>query len=376
MDLTFVNRMLGISRGGGEIWDLKMAEGLEELGADVTFYVGKPLRSELPEPIEDFDYVEVPTPHLRDLAYAAPIGVGGALSDLDARLFTLRVVSRLQENEHDIIHVNSDPQFGRIVSQFDVPVTIKMNGPPHSLWYDYVNPFGSSYDFFRCFDAVIATGVTVPAIRERTDCEVTTVNPGVDTELFSPEGPEIPTNRPTVLFVGRFVPAKNIALLLEAFSEVLNEIPNAELILVGEGPLEEKIASRVESLGISRSIRMPGYVENEELPRYYRGADLFALTSRHESFGMVLLEAMSCGTPVVSSRAGAAHKIVDHSVNGLLYTEGNKEELVNSLEIVLQNTDLKHQMEANAREITKSQYDWEIPAKQLHNMYTEICKII
>ena len=366
--------MLGISRGGGEIWDLKMAEGLEELGADVTFYVGKPLRSELPEPIEDFDYVEVPTPHLRDLAYAAPIGVGGALSDLDARLFTLRVVSRLQENEHDIIHVNSDPQFGRVVSQFNVPVTIKMNGPPHSLWYDYVNPFGSSYDFFRCFDAVIATGVTVPAIRERTDCEVTTINPGADTELFSPEGPKIPTNGPTVLFVGRFVPAKNITLLLEAFSEVLNEIPDAELVLVGEGPLEEKIASKIESLGISRSVRMLGYVENEELPRYYRGADLFALTSRHESFGMVLLEAMSCGTPVVSSRVGAAPEIIDDGANGLLYTEGNRGELIASLERILRDRDLEHQMGTNARKAVKAQYDWQTCAERLYELYIKISR--
>ena len=95
MDLAFVNRMAGITWGGGEIWDLKMAEGLEEMGAEVTFYVGRPLRSELPEPIEGFETVEIPTPHLRDFAYAAPPGVGGALAHLDASVFCRRTAKAI-----------------------------------------------------------------------------------------------------------------------------------------------------------------------------------------------------------------------------------------------------------------------------------------
>jgi glycosyltransferase involved in cell wall biosynthesis len=364
--------MAGISRGGGEIWDLKIAEELQKIGVDVTFYVGKPLRSELLEPIEQFEYVEIPTPYLRDFAYAAPIGIGGALSDIDTQLFTNRVIKQLQKRDHDLIHINSNPQFGRVVSQFDVPITIKMNGPPHSLWYDHIHPFTSSYGFFRYFDSVIAHSETASKIRKRTNCEVTEINPGVDTSAFTVDGPKIKSNGLTVLFVGRFVPAKNIPLLLEAFAEVLKKVPDSKLILVGDGPLKEKIVSKVDSLGISESVQMPGYIKNDQLPQFYRTADVFALTSRHESFGMVLLEAMSCGTPVVASQVGAVPELISDNKTGLSYPEGNKEALICCLERVLQDEELRTRLGKNARIVTQKEYDWQNRAEKLYHVYKQV----
>ncbi|MFB6198668.1 MAG: hypothetical protein ABEI52_10435 [Halobacteriaceae archaeon] len=118
-DVAFVNRMLGMNRGGGEIWDLRIAEQLQEMGFDITFYIGKPMRSDLSNPVDNFDTVAIRTPHLRDLAYAAPIGIGGALYDLDSWFFRRRVAQELHDTDHDIIHVNSDPQFGRYADRFD-----------------------------------------------------------------------------------------------------------------------------------------------------------------------------------------------------------------------------------------------------------------
>jgi glycosyltransferase involved in cell wall biosynthesis len=374
MDIAFVNRMAGITRGGGEIWDLKMAEQLEGLGAEVTFYVGKPLRSELSEPIEEFEYVEVPTPHLRNLAYAAPIGIGGLLSDIDARLFTGRVVRRLHERDHDIIHVNSDPQFGRVVSEFDMPVTIKMNGPPHSLWYDYVSPFTSSYDFFQYFDSIIATGITTEKIQERVSHEVHTINPGVDTNEFTPDGPTVEIDSPSVLFVGRFVPAKNLGLLVEAFAEVVKQFPSAELILIGDGPLKHKIRDRIQKLGLENRVRMPGYIDNANLPQYYRSADVVALSSRRENHPITLLEAMSCGTPVVAPEIGAIPEIVDDGTNGLLYPTGNADALNKVLQQTLSDDDLRSRLGAAGSKKAQMEYDWHSRAEGLYRLFRKEIK--
>jgi glycosyltransferase involved in cell wall biosynthesis len=372
MDFAFVNRMAGITRGGGEIWDLKMAEGLEKMGAEVTFYVGKPLRSELPEPIEGFEIVEVPTPHLRDLAYDAPKGIGGGLADIDSRLFMNRTVKKLHGHNHDIIHINSDPRFARVVSRFDVPVTIKMNGPPYSLWYDVVNPFTNSYKFFDTFDAVVATGITTGEIQKRISSEVHTINPGVDTDQFSPDGPIIETDGPTILFVGRFVPAKNLTLLMDAFSRVVEDWPSATLRLIGDGPIKSDIQSKISDRGLQDSVRLEGYVDNNNLPEVYRSSDVFALSSQRENHPITLLEAMSCGTPVVAPLIGAIPEIVEDERTGLLYPSGSVSELSGAIDRILSDPELRTFCSQQAREKAMNNFDWFKNQAELFELFNRV----
>jgi len=334
MDLAFVNRMAGIARGGGEIWDLKMAEGLEERGADITFYVGKPLRSELPEPIDEFETVEIPTPHLRDHAYAAPPGVGGMLAHIDTKIFCQRVVKELQKRNHELVQICSRPHFAQYVDQIDAPVSIIMHGEPYSLWYDVVKPWGSTYELLEAFDQVITVGETREVIEKRVSCSVATVNPGVDTDIFTPRDGEDANNK-RVLFVGRFVPAKNLELLVEAFSRIYDNHPHVKLVLVGDGPEGDTIRREVKRQGIANQVSFAGYIPNNELPEVYRRATVVTLSSKSESYGMTLLEAMSCGVPVIAPDIGVIPEIVDDKKNGLVYPEGSVEELVNALDTIL-----------------------------------------
>ena len=372
MDIAFVNRFAGISRGGGEMWDLKMAEGLERRGAEITFYVGKPLRKELPEPIEEFNSVAVDTPHLRDVAYSAPRGIGGTLADIDKWIFSDRIKKNLRKTDHDIIHINGHPRFAPYISEFDVPVTIKMNGPPHSLWYDVVNPFTSSYDFFEAFDTVIATGVTTQEIQERTSCGVHTINPGVDTDKFSPDGESMDWDRPTVLFVGRFVPAKDLSELLEGFAIVHKEIPESQLVLVGDGPLRERYETLSNSLGLNGAVSFTGYIDPDDVPDYYRGADVFALSSDHESFGMVLLEALACGTPVVAPEIDYIPQIVEDGQCGLLYCKGDENDLADSLRRILKAPKLATKLGSYGQKRAVNHYTWAQQSEHLHQIFRDV----
>ncbi|MFB6198667.1 MAG: glycosyltransferase, partial [Halobacteriaceae archaeon] len=156
-----------------------------------------------------------------------------------------------------------------------------MNGPPHSLFQDYLNPFSSSYDFFEKFGAVIATGVTTEAIESRIDVNVHTINPGVDTEVFTPAQEDI----------------QNLPKLLRAFNRIHASHPEADLMLVGDGPERDRVESLAEELDLDDVVSFPGYVDNAELPEYYRRAAVFVLSSRRDNHPITLMEAMSCETP-------------------------------------------------------------------------------
>lgn len=372
MNIAFVNRMLGIHRGGGEIWDLQIADYLEDLGADITFYVGKPIQSQLPEPPDQFSYVEVPTLHLRDLAYAAPIGVGGVLNDIDSRVFSNRVMKHLLNHTHDIIHVNSDPRFGRLQSKLDVPLTIKMNGPPHSLWYDYINPFTTSSQLFKYFDEVIATGITSEEIQSDCPRGVHTINPGVNTDLFTPSGPACETEGPTIMFVGRFVPAKNLTFLIEGFRKIKDQCPNAQLWLIGDGPLKHRIESKVDALGMTNSVRFLGYIENDQLPPYYRAADIFTLSSRTENHPIALMEALSCGTPVVAPDIGWIPHMITDEREGMLFSKKDINEFVTSHISLLESPDTRTQIAHNARARAETNFEWKERAERLFDVFTRV----
>ena len=370
MNLAFINRMLGITRGGGEIWDLRMAEGLEEWGADVTFYVGKPLRSELPEPIEEFETVEVPTPHLRDLAYAAPPGVGGALAHLDARVFCRRAAKAIQQRDFDLVQICSRPHFAQYVDQIDAPVSIVMHGEPYSLWYDVLKPGGSTYELLEKFDQIITVEGVRETIEQKVSCSIETVNPGVDTDHFIPSDTETINKR--VLFVGRFVPAKNLSLLIEAFDAVIDNHPEAELVLVGDGPKRNQLEYEVQQRELTDQVQFPGYVLNKELPKWYQSANVFALSSRHESYGITLLEAMSSGIPIVAPRIGSIPAIVEDGRTGLLYTAGSVTELYTALDNFLSNPKSQTVCGQNAREKASNEFDWSERRSELFELYDSL----
>src|SRR5579884_2390081 len=151
---------------------------------------------------------------------------------------------------------------------------------------------------------------------------------GVDLRAFTPGTPAeraearralAPDGRPLLLFVGRLDPIKGIDLLLES---VALSRSGARLLVVGgaaEGdPEVERLRARAAELGLAERVSFPGAAPQEDLPRYYRAADALVVTSRYESFGLVAVEALACGTPVVASQVGGLPTIIRDGENGLL----------------------------------------------------------
>jgi glycosyltransferase involved in cell wall biosynthesis len=151
---------------------------------------------------------------------------------------------------------------------------------------------------------------------------------------------------PRVLFVGRFVYYKGVDVLVDAMARC-----TGTLILVGDGPLEAALRARASALGIESRLMFAGRVSDEELPAYYHAADVFVLPSvaKTEAFGVVQVEAMAAGLPVVSTSLNTGVPWVNqHNVSGIVVEPGSAESLAKALNWLSTNPDLRSRLARGA----------------------------
>jgi glycosyltransferase involved in cell wall biosynthesis len=147
-------------------------------------------------------------------------------------------------------------------------------------------------------------------------------------------GWSIPGSAHVVLFCAKLQPWKRPMDLLEAFAKL--EMPEAYLVIAGEGPLRAKLEQHAKDLGIAARVRFPGFVNQTQVPGLYVASDLFVLPSEYEAFGVVVNEAMLCGCPVVvSDRVGARYDLIREGTTGMVYPCGDVEALSNVLRALL-----------------------------------------
>lgn len=147
---------------------------------------------------------------------------------------------------------------------------------------------------------------------------------GVDIERFKPDARPFDWYRPdrefVILFVGRMDPRKGLKYLLQAFSLISDQVPQARLVVVGNGILKPYYA-RFAAVAQRPRIDFKGFVSAEDLPRYYASCDVFcAPADGHESFGIVLLEALAAGRSVVASAIPGYRSVIRHGQDGVLVT--------------------------------------------------------
>jgi glycosyltransferase involved in cell wall biosynthesis len=168
-----------------------------------------------------------------------------------------------------------------------------------------------------------------------------------------------------VLHVGTLQPRKNILALIDAFAQAAS--PDVMLVLVGgKGWLFEEIFSRVQALGLQDRVRFTGYVPDEDLPLWYNAASVLAFPSLYEGFGMPVVEAMACGTPVVTADSSSLPEAVGEA--GLLFDPQNVAELADRLTAVLHNPDLAATMRAKGL-IQAQQFNWEKAGRETAAVY-------
>jgi glycosyltransferase involved in cell wall biosynthesis len=193
---------------------------------------------------------------------------------------------------------------------------------------------------------------------------------GVDLSLFRPDGPIARRNdRPRVLSIGRMVPRKGVNTVVRA----MREVPGAELVIAGGAPDDDEIA-RLRALaadyGLSDRVRLIGSVARADVPALMRSADVLVTVPWYEPFGMVPLEALACGVPVVASAVGGHLDTVDGA--GLLVPSRRPRALALALRDLLGRPDLRASLAAAGVRRARSRYGWPSVAAQTESVYRHV----
>lgn len=198
---------------------------------------------------------------------------------------------------------------------------------------------------------------------------------GIDLERFSDSVTPMERfqdGKLNILFVGRLEFRKGLNYLLNAFLRVKQEIPESRLIVVGPGTRLRKRYERWVSKTGLKDVVFAGYVSNEDKARYYKTADIFcAPATSRESFGIVLLEAMAAGKPVVATNIPGYASVVSDGEDGLLVPPQNYQELARALLTLLNDEALRKQMGARGKAKSRD-YSWEIVARRIMDYYLRV----
>jgi D-inositol-3-phosphate glycosyltransferase len=215
------------------------------------------------------------------------------------------------------------------------------------------------------------------------------VPPGVDLERFHPIPPDsakahvgIPARDRNILFVGRIEPLKGVDTLLQAMALIQERYPaaaeNVDVTIIGGDPWSNdpdlemaRLQAMREQLGIRDIVTFIGARDQNELPFYYAAAEIVVMPSHYESFGMVALEAMASGTPVVASEVGGLAFLVRDGENGFHVPSRDPEALAERIYELLTNEGCRKHLGRTARDHAR-RYAWERIADQMLEVYGKL----
>jgi glycosyltransferase involved in cell wall biosynthesis len=208
---------------------------------------------------------------------------------------------------------------------------------------------------------IVPNGVDLRRFRPFEGCEKIKHAIGVDSKLC-------------VLFVGRLIPRKGLAYLIEAAKRIVKERREIAFVVVGNGPLKNRLVSQAENLGVAANFVFLGDVNEKLLPALYNCADVFAFPSIQEGQGIALLEAQATAKPVVAFDVGGVHEAVLNNETGLLVKPGSRE-LADALLRLVSNFSLREKMGLKGREFVSNNYSWDVCARRMLEVYREALQI-
>jgi len=313
----------------------------------------------------------------RALSSAIAINFGGTQSGLGLDPLSARGVARLFRREaFDVVHVHEPlapllPWFALRSSPAPIVATFHVHREAGHRLYPLARPL------LQRLVARVSRRVAVSAAARDTVAKYfpgayDIVPNGVDVDAF-----QCPQPRPRaihegwrhIVFVGRLEPRKGVEHLIAAMPRVYERHRDARLIVVGDGPARRALESSARSLaGVAEFV---GAVGDADLPGYFQWADMVCSPATGgESFGLVLLEALACGTPIVATRIDGYQAVVGDAGCGRLVPPGDAEALSAALCELLDNDEERRRCGARGLALARA-YDWSVIARRLESIYEE-----
>lgn len=296
----------------------------------------------------------------------------------------------------DVVHVQvSDPIGLSVVSyarKHNIPVVTTEHNQPEvltapihvpKLMKKPVNAMLSAYFRNRHSKSDFVTMPTKQAIDhllynsgKKLDVPIAAVSNGVDLSKFKPGkvSPKIYTKYglamdvPTVLYVGRIDPEKRVGTIVEAFLRVLDTIPKAQLLVVGDGVDKARLERKY---GVISNIKFLGKVSGDDLYELYKTGWVFATASEIETQGIVLIEAAASGLPLVAVDKGAVSEVCIDEENGYLCEPRSVPEIANAITTILNDEKLREGFSKKSLEVAK-EHDFNTTLNRFENIYKKV----
>ena len=318
------------------------------------------------------------------------------------------VADILSEFCPDVVHVQvSDPIGLSVVGyarRHGIPVVTTEHNQPEVLTEPLhmprlvrkpVNALLSAYFRNRQSKSDFVTMPTKQAIenliyakKEEFKVPVAAVSNGVDLSHFKPgkanktiyKKYNVPEGRPIVLYVGRVDPEKNVGTVLSAFQSVLEKVPDALLVIVGDGVDLTRLRKEASKLGISKSVKFLGKVLAPDLYEIYKMGDVFVTASEIETQGIVLIEAAASGLPLVAVNAGAVREICVNNENGFLIEINKKSKsmisdvksmISDAVSMILKDEKMRERFSVNSVKFA-GEHDFEKTLDKFMNIYQRV----
>lgn len=175
-----------------------------------------------------------------------------------------------------------------------------------------------------------------------------------------------------IISVGRILPRKGFSYLVDAAEEIIRDHPHVKIMIIGpDGGDEQNIIKKINNKNLKDNVVLKGTISDEMLLSLLSKSSLFVIPSLYEPFGIVALEAMAAGCPIVATNVGGLSEIIDHNRTGLLVPPANSKALADSIGLLLDNRELAEKLAKNAKEKVR-EFDWTIIGKRTREVYEEV----
>ena len=198
---------------------------------------------------------------------------------------------------------------------------------------------------------------------------------GVDENFYYPLKKKVSSNRKNILFVGRIAPEKGLFDLVECARHLCNKRSDVFFNIVGKGRDLGKVQRKVRKFGLQNRFIFFGQIEKNNLVKLYQNSTIFVLPSYREGIPTVLLEAMSCGLPVVATDVRGNHDLVTNGKNGILVQARNPKKLADAILKILENRKLSEKLGNAARKTIVEKYTWDNVSSKFLKCYEQLAKI-
>ena len=179
---------------------------------------------------------------------------------------------------------------------------------------------------------------------------------------------------PGVLFTDNLRKRKGVDILIRAFKDIIGRMNNVSLVIVGSGEEEKNLKDLTKKLQLQSYTEFTGRVSDEEIKLWYNACDVHCAPSRKEAFGIIYVEAMACGKPVIGPNHGGPKEIIEDGITGFLFKSENVKDLAEKLVILLNNDKIRESMGERARKVVEEKYSWGINANKTYELYKRVLK--